>query len=114
MFPARVVSTKNKHLLVIYSIPTRGFTAAVSVFMGTPPAKPFEYVGKMGMELRRSFCPCAALDRSLQPATGMRGPFRLAHSQNSSPPPNSDFSDRLFDCKSWLKYFGAPRDNPWA
>jgi hypothetical protein len=26
--------------LVIYSIPTRGFTAAVSVFMGTPPAKP--------------------------------------------------------------------------
>jgi small ligand-binding sensory domain FIST len=25
---------------VIYSIPTRGFTAAVSVFMGTPPAKP--------------------------------------------------------------------------
>jgi hypothetical protein len=26
--------------LVIYAIPTRGFTAAVSVFMGTPPAKP--------------------------------------------------------------------------
>jgi len=25
---------------VIYSIPTRGFTAAVSVFRGTPPAKP--------------------------------------------------------------------------
>ena len=33
--------TKNKHLLAIYSIPTRGFTAAVSVFRGTPPAKPF-------------------------------------------------------------------------
>ena len=33
-------STKNKHLLVIYSIPTRGFTAAVSVFRGTPPTKP--------------------------------------------------------------------------
>jgi hypothetical protein len=26
--------------LVIYSIPTRGFTAAVSVFRGTPPPKP--------------------------------------------------------------------------
>jgi hypothetical protein len=59
--PARGVSTKNKHLLVIYSIPTRGFTAVVSVFApstprvarrsglslslpkafrGTPPAKP--------------------------------------------------------------------------
>jgi hypothetical protein len=34
------VSTKNKHLLVIYLIPTRGFTAAVSVFRGTPPPKP--------------------------------------------------------------------------
>ena len=33
---------KNKHLLVIYSIPTRGFTAAVSVFRGTPPPKPLE------------------------------------------------------------------------
>jgi len=40
--PAHAISTKNKHLLVIYSIPTRGFTAAVSVFMGTPPAKPLE------------------------------------------------------------------------
>ena len=38
--PARAISIKNKHLLVIYSIPTRGFTAAVSVFRGTPPAKP--------------------------------------------------------------------------
>jgi hypothetical protein len=27
---------------VIYSIPTRGFTAAVSVFRGTPPAKPLD------------------------------------------------------------------------
>jgi hypothetical protein len=25
---------------MIYSIPTRGFTAAVSVFRGTPPPKP--------------------------------------------------------------------------
>ena len=32
--------TKNKHLLAIYSIPTRGFTAVVSVFRGTPPTKP--------------------------------------------------------------------------
>jgi hypothetical protein len=38
--PAQAISIKNKHLLVIYSIPTRGFTAAVSVFIGTPPAKP--------------------------------------------------------------------------
>ena len=30
--PARAISTKNKHLLVIYPIPTRGFTAALSVF----------------------------------------------------------------------------------
>ena len=40
--PARAISTKNKHLLAIYSIPTRGFTAAVSVFRGTPPPKPLE------------------------------------------------------------------------
>jgi hypothetical protein len=40
MLPAHAISTKNKHLLVIYSIPTRGFTAAVSVFRGTPPVKP--------------------------------------------------------------------------
>ena len=38
--PARAISIKNKHLLAIYAIPTRGFTAAVSVFRGTPPAKP--------------------------------------------------------------------------
>ena len=31
---------KNKHLLAIDSIPTRGFTAVVSVFGGTPPPKP--------------------------------------------------------------------------
>jgi len=40
--PARAISTKIKHLLVIYSIPTRGFTAVVSVFTGTPPRKPFD------------------------------------------------------------------------
>jgi len=40
VLPAHAISTKNKHLLVIYSIPARGFTAAVSVFRGTPPPKP--------------------------------------------------------------------------
>jgi hypothetical protein len=40
VLPARAISIKNKHLLVIYSTPTRSFTAAVSVFRGTPPAKP--------------------------------------------------------------------------
>jgi len=29
--------------LAIYSIPTRGFTAAVSVFGGTPPPKPLKF-----------------------------------------------------------------------
>ena len=41
MLPARAISKKNKHLLAIYSIPARGFTAAVSVFRGTPPPRPF-------------------------------------------------------------------------
>ena len=27
---------------MVYSTPTRGFTAAVSVFIGTPPAKPLK------------------------------------------------------------------------
>ena len=40
MLPAPVISTKNKHLLAIDSTPARGFTAAVSVFRGTPPPKP--------------------------------------------------------------------------
>lgn len=42
LLPAHAISTKNKHLLVIYSIPARGFTAAVSVFRGTPPPKPLK------------------------------------------------------------------------
>ena len=37
---AHAISTKNKHLLATYSVPARGFTAAVSVFRGTPPPKP--------------------------------------------------------------------------
>ena len=40
VLPAHAISLKNKPLLVIYSIPTRGFTAVVSVFRGTPPTKP--------------------------------------------------------------------------
>jgi hypothetical protein len=40
VLPAHAISIKNKHLLVVYSTPTRGFTAAVSVFRGTPPPKP--------------------------------------------------------------------------
>lgn len=40
--PAHAISTKNKHLLAIYSIPARGFTAALSVFRGTPPPKPLK------------------------------------------------------------------------
>jgi hypothetical protein len=40
--PAHAISTKNKHLLEIYPIPARGFTAALSVFGGTPPPKPLE------------------------------------------------------------------------
>ena len=39
---AGLQTAKNKHLLVIYSIPARGFTAAVSVFGGTPPPKPLK------------------------------------------------------------------------
>jgi len=42
ILPAHAISTKNKHLLVIYSIPTRGFTAVLSVFKGTPPKKPLD------------------------------------------------------------------------
>jgi hypothetical protein len=41
--PAQAISTKNKHLLAIYAIPARGFMAVVSVFRGTPPAKPLEW-----------------------------------------------------------------------
>ena len=42
VLPAHAISTKNKHLLAIYSIPARGFTAAVSVFWGTLPPKPLK------------------------------------------------------------------------
>jgi hypothetical protein len=71
VLPARAISIKNKHLLVIYSIPTRGFTAVVSVFIGTPPAKPLKckfcsnHPGALTSDLRadptgEEFCiPCA-------------------------------------------------------
>ena len=47
--------TTNKHLLAIYSIPTRGFKAAVSVFRGTPPPKPLDckiWLNTIGASLR--------------------------------------------------------------
>ena len=46
---------------------------------------------------RRVFCLWASLARPLQPAAGMLGPLRLAHSQNPSPQHLSQFSDRLLD-----------------
>ena len=55
LLPAHAISTKNKHLLVIYSIPARGFTAAVSVFRGTPPPKPLKcksVSNRLGARLR--------------------------------------------------------------
>ena len=55
--PGPAITTKNKHLLAIYSIPTRGFTAVVSVFRGTPPTKPL-------FAKNRFFNPGAASDHS--------------------------------------------------
>ena len=55
--PAHAISIKNKHPLAIYSIPTRGFTAVVSVFRGTPPTKPL-------IAKNRVFIPGAAFDLS--------------------------------------------------
>ena len=61
MLPARAiftptglagVSTKNKHLLLSGQIPTHGFTVALSVFGGTPPAKPLNC--KFKIRLARS------------------------------------------------------------
>ena len=53
--PARAISTKNKHLLAIHPIPARGFTAALSVFGGTPPPKPLKcksLSNRLGARLR--------------------------------------------------------------
>jgi hypothetical protein len=51
--------------LAIYAIPTRGFTAAVSVFRGTPPAKPL--ICKCKIRLDR---PGGAIFRSWADPTG--------------------------------------------
>jgi hypothetical protein len=56
--PAHAISIKNKHLLVIYAIPARGFTAAVSVFRGTPPPKPLickSVSNRLGARLRSAW-----------------------------------------------------------
>src|SRR5208282_5163924 len=70
--PARAISTKNKHLLVIYSIPTRGFTAVVSVFRGTPPPKPLKCKIRFAL-------PGGAMDRSWAHHVGR---FRARPRQN--------------------------------
>ena len=51
MLPAHAISTKNKHLLLSCQIPTRGFTAAVSVFRGTPSTKPLIFKFKIRLAL---------------------------------------------------------------
>jgi hypothetical protein len=54
LLPARAISKKNKHLLMVYSTPTRGFTAVLSVFRGTPPTKPLICPEKLSGRLVRS------------------------------------------------------------
>ena len=84
------ISTKNKHLLVIHSIPTRGFTAVVSVFGAHLLRSPS--IVKSGLivlaldlamgghttpvELDRSFSPNSVLRHS----TSSRCPFASTHS----------------------------------
>ena len=65
MPPAHAISTKNKHLLEIYPIPARGFTAALSVFEGTPPPKPLKLNCKI-----RFVVPGDAMCRSWAHRTG--------------------------------------------
>jgi hypothetical protein len=71
---ANAFSTKNKHLLAIYAIPTRGFTAAVSVFGGTPPAKPL--ICKSKIRLAR---PSGAIFRLWADSTGEASLLVLAN-----------------------------------
>ena len=83
--PAHAISTKNKHLLVIYSIPTRGFTAAVSVFRGTPPPKPLncKVWEKPAWRLRR---PCLSLRGAMFPESKIfRSAFRSLFLSNKKP-----------------------------
>jgi hypothetical protein len=83
--PAHAVSTKNEHLLVIDSIPTRGFTAALSVF-------PFD----------------SAMRGSLWATRLSRSKSRLVESNPElvervlgTPPPKPS------RCKNWLNTIGA-------
>jgi len=109
---ATLANGANSYTAVALDSSGRSDTATVSVNL--PATSAFTYdlngnlflesVGKMGSGLRRRFCPCASLDRSLQPHAGMRGTVRLAHSQNPSPLPNSDFSDKLFDGTWYFVY----------
>ena len=41
---AAIAGRRTIHLLAAFGMPTRGFTAAVSVSWGTPPAKPLVYL----------------------------------------------------------------------
>jgi hypothetical protein len=68
--PALAISTKNKHLLVVYSTPARGFTAAVSVFRGTPSKKP--------LKCKLSFARCGARPAGLTRAHHVGGRPRPA------------------------------------
>ncbi len=65
LLPAHAISTKNKHLLAIYSIPARGFTAAVSVFGGTPPPKPLKCKSVSNHPGARLRSPRGVMPRSL-------------------------------------------------
>ncbi|HXJ58929.1 MAG TPA: hypothetical protein VNU68_19890 [Verrucomicrobiae bacterium] len=69
------ISTKNKHLLAIDSIPARGFTAAVSVFRGTPPAKPLSCVVKSNFASGSSYLSVSNL-MGLQPSRGNQIPAK--------------------------------------
>src|SRR6516165_6709258 len=62
--PARAISTKNKHLLLSGLIPTHGFTVALSVFRGTPPAKPLD------CKIRLKSSGALACDRWAEPTGG--------------------------------------------
>src|SRR5215204_5507093 len=61
---------------------------------------------------RRLFCLWASLAQSLQPAAGMLGLRRLAHSQNPSPQHPSQFSVRLLTelLKNATEAFDPDRD----
>src|SRR5206468_11471020 len=90
MLPARAISTKNKHLLVIHSIPTRGFTAVVSVFGAHLLRSPsIVKSGLIVLALDLAMCgytTSVELDRSFSPysslclSTSCPCPFASTHS----------------------------------